>query len=347
MAMIKHSLIILSAMILCGISFVSCSNDDDDDYLGNWVEMGDVGKVPRTEAVCFTIENTAYVGTGYYLDEEIRLKDFWSYSAESGYWKQIASLPGVARNGAVAFSSSTKGYVGTGYDGENKLKDFYEYDPSNNTWTQKNDFAGEGRYGATAFYVNGKGFIGTGYGDVEVDSDETIPNNLSDFWSYDIATDSWEQVSSFNGSKRRNAMSFVLNDVAYVLSGYDNEYLDDMYKYDAVNDQWTELAHISDYEDDSYDDDYTIARYSAVTFVAGGKGYVTTGIQGGNSIETWEYEPSTDRWEQKTDFEGTSRYGAVAFTINDIGYVATGGNGNYSLDDVWQFNPFEEYESKD
>ena len=345
--MLKQSLIILSALFITSISFVGCSNDDDDDYLGNWVEMGDFGGVPRTEAVCFTIENTAYVGTGYYTEEEIRLKDFWSYNTDNGYWKQVAELPGVSRNGAVAFSSSTKGYVGTGYDGDEKLNDFYEYDPSSNTWTQKNDFPGAARYAATAFYVSGKGYLGTGYGDIEITDGDIASSNLIDFWSYDIDSDTWQEIATIDGSKRRDAMSFVLNGEAYLLSGYDNEYLDDMYKYDPQEDKWTELAHISDYEDDSYDDDYTINRASAVTFVAGGKAYVSTGVRGSNTIETWEYESSTDRWEQKTDFEGTSRSGAVAFTINNVGYVATGGNGSYSFDDVWKFEPFDEYEDKD
>ncbi|MGQ1786663.1 MULTISPECIES: Kelch repeat-containing protein [unclassified Saccharicrinis] len=343
--MIKHSLFILSAIFITSISFVSCSNDDDD-YLGNWVEMGDFGGVPRTEAVCFTIENTAYIGTGYYTEEEIRLKDFWSYNTDNGYWKQIAELPGVGRNGAIAFSSSTKGYVGTGYDGDDKLKDFYEYNPTTNTWTQKNDFGGDARYGATAFYINGKGHVGTGYCDIEVNSEEISATN-KDFWSYDIEADTWQEIATFNGSKRRDAMSFVINGEAYVLGGYDNEYLDDMYKYNSQENNWTELGHISDYEDDSYDDDYTIDRYSGVTFVMDGKAYVTTGIRGGNNVETWEYEPSTDRWEEKTDFEGTSRNGAVAFTINNEGYVATGGNGSYSFDDVWKLSPDDEYESKD
>ena len=335
--MIKHSLIILSALVILSISFVGCS-DDDDDYDGNWVQESDFDGLPRTEAVCFTIDNKAYIGTGYDIENKDRLIDFWVYDAEKDYWKQVSEFPGVARNGAVAFSSSTKGYVGTGYDGDEKLNDFYEYDPSSNTWTQKSSFPGTARYGATAFYVDGKGYLGTGYDD----------NYLKDFWCYDIDGDSWSQITSMGGSKRRDAMNFVLNGVAYVLSGLNNgSYLDDIYKYDTTNDVWTELGHISDYEDDSYDDDYTVARYKGASFVMGGKAYVTTGIQGTNSLETWEYNDANDRWTQKTDFEGSSRSGALGFTINDVGYIATGGNGSSSFDDVWKFEPFEEYESKD
>ena len=312
--MIKQSLIILSALLITNLSFVGCSSDDDD-FLGNWVQMADFDGIQRTEAVCFTINNKAYIGTGYDIDNEERLTDFWVYDADKDYWKQIASFPGKARNGAIAFSSSTKGYVGTGYDGDSKLKDFYEYDPVLDTWTKKNDFPGTARYGATAFYVDGKGYLGTGYDD----------NYLKDFWSYDIDSDTWTQVTSIGGSKRRDAMNFILNGEAYVLSGLSNgAYLDDIYKYDTENDVWIELARISNYEDESYDDDYTIARYKGATFVMDGKAYVATGIQGNNSLETWEYNASNDRWTQKTDFEGTSRSGAVGFTLNNEGYIATG-----------------------
>ncbi|TLX74679.1 galactose oxidase [Labilibacter sediminis] len=336
--MIKQSILITIFLLSFSALFISCSDDDDEDFLGNWISKSDFDGIPRTEAICFTINNKAYIGTGYDIDNKKRLKDFWVYDSNKDYWTQIADLPGVERNGAISFASSTKGYCGTGYDGDNKLKDFYEYDPTSNTWTTKGDFGGTARYGAVSFYTNGKGYVGTGYDD----------NYLKDFWEYDVDMDLWTQKASVGGSKRRDAMSFVLNGEAYVFSGLDNgAYLDDLYKYDAIDDRWLELNRISDYSDDSYDDDYTVPRYKGCTFTMNGKAYVTTGIQSSNSAETWEYNASTDRWVQKTDFEGAPRSGAVGFTIEDQGYVATGGNGGYSFDDVWIFNPTQEYESKD
>ncbi len=335
--MINHISKLFSMLIILSLVITGCNNDDDD-FIGNWIQMADFDGIPRTEAICFTIGDRAYIGTGFDIDNKERLTDFWVYDSSKDFWTQIADLPGIGRNGAIAFSSSTRGYCGTGYDGDNKLKDFYEYDPEQNIWTQKNDFAGSARYGATAFYVDGNGYIGTGYDD----------NHLKDFWKYDITSDSWMQVTSIGGSKRRDAMNFVLNGEAYVLSGLSNGvYLHDMFKYDTENDSWIELGHLKDYEDDSYDDDYTVHRYKGATFVMDGKAYVTTGIQGNISTETWEYEPSTDRWEQKTDFEGSARSGAVGFTLNNRGYIATGGNGSYSFDDVWTINPEEEYEDRD
>ncbi|WP_282035702.1 Kelch repeat-containing protein [Saccharicrinis aurantiacus] len=337
--MMRYSLIITAVLVTFGFVFVSCS-DDDEDYLGNWIELSTFEGTPRTEAVCFTINDDAYIGTGYDIENKDRLNDFFVYDANKDSWTQIADFPGVARNGAVAFASDKKGYCGTGYDGSDKLQDFYEYDPEANVWTQKADFAGTARYGAIAFYANGKGYVGTGY-----DSGNVA---VRDFYQYDSESDVWEKKASVKGTSRRDAMCFVINNEGYVLSGLSNGgYLDDFYKYDADSDEWTALNRLSDYTDDSFDDDYTMARYKGSTFVMGGLAYLTAGIQSSNSVETWEYNPSSDRWTQKTDFEGAGRNGAVGFTVNGQGYIATGGNGSYSFNDLYIFKPYDEYDSAD
>ncbi|MBO9659163.1 MAG: hypothetical protein J7527_10100, partial [Chitinophagaceae bacterium] len=74
-------------------------------------------------------------------------------------------------------------------------------------------------------------------------------------------------------------------------------------------DEWTEKTKIYNYSDDTYDDDWgTIARSNAVTFVIGNYVYLATGENNSsNNATTWQYDPLTDRWTEKTGFEGTSR----------------------------------------
>lgn len=340
--MIKHSILLLSTLFVCSSLFFSCSDDDDDD-VGNWIEKSEV-KGLRRGAVCFVINDKVYMGTGYNRGDDKYLNDFYVFDKPRDTWDTIRSFPGDARAYAIAFASSTKGYVGTGYnDNTNQtFKDFYEYDPSNDTWTKKADFKGVARKGAIAFYVDGKGYVGTG----SDDDDETV----RDLYSYDIDLDEWTAQASVPGKSRVYAMSFVLNGEAYVLSGLSSgSYLDDFYKYNTSSDTWTELNRLSDFDDDhSFDDDYTsIARYKGCTFVMDGLAYVTTGSIGNINNDTWEYDASTDRWDQKTSFEGPGREGALGFTINGQGYVATGGYGGYSYKDMYLFHPNEEYESKD
>lgn len=337
--MLKQSILFITAILVSGILFTGCSKDDNEDFIGNWVRENVFGDVPRTDAVSFTINGVAYIGTGLDIENDERLTDFWKYDATRETWEEVASLPAVGRNSAIAFGSDTKGYVGLGYDGDNALSDFWAYDPSTNTWEQKADFAGGKRYAAIGFFVDGKGYAGTGY---------DTQRKFNDFYSYDPATNSWEAKAVVPGDdKRRDAMSFVLNGEGYVIGGIGNSFLDNLCKYNPASDTWTKLNDIADNSTESFDDDYeTIVRSNGVAFVLNGKAYVTTG-NATSSNDTWEYDPAADRWKQKTDFQGVARTGAVAFTVNNKAFVAFGGTTNYSLDDVWSFNPDEEHNSRD
>lgn len=333
--------ILLSTLLV----FTACDDDDDDELLGNWVELGAFEGIPRTDAVVFVIGEYAYVGTGYNGEEDERLRDFWRYDAANDSWREVASLPAEApaRNGAVAFSANGKGYVGTGYDGENKLKDFWEFDPAqgdSGKWIQASDFPGTARYSAIAFSIDDKGYVGTGYDG----------NRLKDFYRFDVSTGNWVQIMSIGGSKRRDAAVFVLEGKAYVFTGVDNSnYVTDAWVYDPETDNWTEKREITSNtnDDESYDDEYSLKGSNIAAFTMNGCGYLTTGGAGYAGNSTWEYNPITDFWEEKTNFEGSSRSDAVAFTINNKPYVTTGNSSGYYFDDVWTFYPDEEQNDYD
>lgn len=331
----------LSIFTLLMALLAACSSgSDDEELMGNWVELGSFEGVPRSDAVSFVIGDYAYLGTGYDGVEDERLQDFWRYDAEKDFWTQVAPFEGKARNGAVAFSAGGKGYVTTGYDGKDKLNDNWEYDAITNSWTQKADFPGTARYGAIAFSLNNQGFVGTGYDG----------NMLKDFWAYSPTTNSWEQKTSIGGKKRRDAVAFVIDDKAYVCTGSDNgQYLEDLWMYEATGDVWTAKRSIgqNDNEDESYDDEYQIVGINGVAFAMNGLGYLTTGGSGAPGRLTWEYNPDSDVWEQRSDFEGSPRYSAVAFVINNKPFVATGNSSGYYFDDVWTFNPNEEQDDND
>lgn len=323
-------------ILILPLFITSCDDDDDEDLVGNWVELSDFEGVPRSDAISFTIGEMAYVGLGY--DGDDRLSDVWSYDPDKDTWREIAEFPGNARNGAVAFGIGTKGYVGTGYDGTDKLNDFWEYDPDTDTWTQKADFPGSERYGAIGISANGKGYIGTGYDG----------NYLKDWWEYDPDSDSWTQKVSVGGSKRRDAFAFVINDQVYVCGGVDNGvYEEDFWVYDPLNDEWTGLRDIDDTSDDDYDDEYDITRTNAVAFAASGKAWIVSGGQGTIGSTTWEYDPVNDLWEEKTSLEGSARMDAVGFVLNETCYIATGRSSSYYFDDLWKFEPDEEEDDTD
>ncbi|WP_019541056.1 Kelch repeat-containing protein [Proteiniphilum acetatigenes] len=338
----RFKLLIVLSFGLCSLfGFLSCS-DEDSDLVGNWIKRSDFGGPIRAFASSFVIGRKAYV-VGGYTTKKRRLNDIWEYNIDQGYWTQKADFPGTARNAAFAFASEDKGYYGTGTDATNNYGDFWEFDPDNNQWTQKADFPGGARYGVTAFYLNGTGYAGTGLG----------TNYYMDFYKYDPATDTWETGVSIQGSKRANATSFIIDNKAYVVGGLNSSgYPTDFWMFDPDTQTWEQKAQIGDKTDDDFDDDYTtITRLNTVSFVINGLGYLATGETGGLNSYTWEYNPITDRWTERTSFEGTARTGAVGFSIDNRGFVLTGTGSTSStdlyFDDMWEFKPRDEYNEYD
>jgi len=128
---------------------------------------------------------------------------------------------------------------------------------------------------------------------------------------------------------RSQVISMIIGDTAYIGTGTDGvNYLKDLWKYDAINNNWTQRANLPG-----------DGRAGAVAFSVGRKGYIGTGYNSaGKMKDFWEYNPAVNQWTRKTDFLGTARYGAAAFALNDRGYITTGFDGN-DLSDFFEYNP--------
>ncbi|MBK6484808.1 MAG: T9SS type A sorting domain-containing protein [Chitinophagaceae bacterium] len=94
-----------------------------------------------------------------------------------------------------------------------------------------------------------------------------------------------------------------------------------------AQDTWTQVANFGG-----------TARYGAVGFSIGSKGYIGTGYDTGYKNDFWQYDPATDSWTQKADFGGSARYFAVGFSIDSKGYIGTGDDGSYTKD-FWEYDP--------
>jgi N-acetylneuraminic acid mutarotase len=329
--------------ILVGLLAACSKSDSTDDETGNWVEVSEMAGKPRSEAVAFAINDTAYIGTGF--DGEKYLRDFWKYNPANG-WSQVADLPAEAavRASAAAMVIDGKAYVGTGFDGLNRLSDFWAYSPVTGGWEPKAPLVGPNpaislaRRDAVAFVVKGKGYIATGHDG----------GALKDVWEYNPASDQWGPKQSFGGSKRSEAVAFVIGDRAFIATGTNNgELKSDFYEYDAAADNWIKKRDIANLSDEDYDNDYDVVRSNAVAFVMNNKAYVATGSKGGLSSHTWEYDPLVDVWAKKRDFEGVARNGACAFTLGGKGYVLAGRTSSLPLDDIYRFEPDAEYNEND
>lgn len=318
-------------VILSGMFLLSCSSDEDVEDLGNWIDRSVFDGSPRSGAASFVIDNMGYMGVGY--DGDDYLNSFWAYDIEGDYWSQKADFPGVPRNAAVGFDIEGKGYIGSGYDGVDELSDFYSYDPTTNSWTQIDSLPGIKRRSAVAFSANGFGYFGTGY-DGE--------NDRKDFWKYDPSTDTWTELEGFGGDKRRAATTFTVNGTVYMGTGVSNGvYLDDFWAFDPDTEDWTKKTDLDE------EDEYTITRSNAVGFELNGYGYIACGERSGATISVWEYDASSDTWESKTSFEGSTRQDAIVFSNSTRAFVGMGRNGTLYLDDLDEFLPFEEYDDED
>lgn len=342
---------LLSLALVSSIFLTSCSSDDDGDEFGNWVEMSSFNGTSRSGSVSFTIGDKGYVVGG--LDDDDYLNETWEYDVTGNFWveknlienvdkEMVPQFPGVERSLAVGFTINGKGYYGTGFDGTNRLKDFYEYDPATDAWTQIADFPGTARYNAVGFSVGNYGYVGTGYDGSE----------QKDFYRYNPSTDSWEEYNGFSGEKRQQAYTFKIDDVVYLGGGIRNgAYEEDFYSFDGTS--FTQLEDLDDDDDDSDDFEILVANGSA--FSINGKGYLATGLSGAVTTNAWEYDPTTDTWDELPAFEGSSRQGAPAFTFtsgvesyegDDRAFVLLGRTSNFYFDDVWEFKP-EELENED
>jgi N-acetylneuraminic acid mutarotase len=82
------------------------------------------------------------------------------------------------------------------------------------------------------------------------------------------------------------------------------------------------------------------ARYYAVGFSTGGKGYIGTGEDsyGNEFSDFWEYDTTANAWTQKANFGGGTRIRAVGFSIGGKGYIGTGGSYGIRKNDFWEYD---------
>jgi hypothetical protein len=194
-------------------------------------------------------------------------------------------------------------------------------------WLQRGNAPGGqfGRYYATGFQLGDTGYMGMGLG-LEFDAS-------ADFWKYDYFTDTWKRIADFAGGARTHAISFVLNDTAYVGGGYQNSNMvlaTDFWRYNAGSDDWTRVADIPSKH-----------NAGAATFVIDNKAYMFTEESDSNF---WIYNPQTNIWTKKDDFNPHdfdpyfSGYCDIGFQMNNKGYILTNDNSTYP-DQLWEYDP--------
>jgi N-acetylneuraminic acid mutarotase len=255
------------------------------------------------------------------------------FAQTQNFWTKKSDFSGLKRERAVAFSINNKGYIATGIDTADVLKkDLWEYDPTFDTWTQKSDLPSHPRRNAIAFTVNNLAYVGTGMDSAQASNG----NTLSDFWSYNPASNNWLQKADFPGSSGTGlyfATGFSANSKGFVCGGKrgPNDYTAEIWAYDPSNDTWTQGTDFPGG-----------VRYQLCSFSVDDLGYVGLGIdQDVYRKDIWQYNPVTDEWTEKNDFLGGERGAVTTFTMGQRGFVCLGNDGGLK-GDLWEYNPFED-----
>ncbi len=316
-----------------GQSVVSASK-----FTMNWSQISHFKGNGLTGAIAFGIGNKGYVGTGKNSDS------FWQFDAESEIWKQLSSIGGGGKENAVAFTIGNKGYICLGYSQNGYENRLWEYDPATDSWLQKADFPGPPRDRAVAFTLQDKAYVGSGYSTTGTDTKSIDSIYYNDFWKYNAEQDMWSRIADLPAPPRADAFAFSVQNRGFVGGGIDEneELISDFWEYIPANDHWVKKSNYNG-----------IAARNCTAFSLSDKGYVTSGLfsvsinrvpHWRSTREVWEYDPITDAWISKIDFQGLPRNNAIAFVIDDHAYIGTGeifyppATIDY-FDDFWQYYP--------
>ena len=257
----------------------------------------------------------------------------------SGKWLRTGNFINPGRSYAVTFTIVKDIYLSTGCTDTGYLNDLWVRDSKTWAWTQMASIGVEGgekalpRGYAVGFSLQNAGYVGLGY--------TADTPYLRDFWRFDPASNRWTKLNDFGGTARYGAVAFVVNNKAYVGTGYDGEdYLKDFWQYDPAADSWEQVGSFNGSK-----------RRGAMTFTIGPAAYVVGGENNGQGIDDfWAFDGLTETWIRKRtisdaspneyddDYEIVRRYGA-AFVLDGKAYISCGDLNNILRNDTWEYDP--------
>ncbi|MDB5274603.1 MAG: type sorting protein [Chitinophagaceae bacterium] len=253
--------------------------------------------------------------------------------AVGGSWKQKANFLGAPRDYATSFSINNIGYVFGGQlfdELPTKEKDLWQYDPTTNAWTQKASLpaAAGARSKAFSFVIGTNAYVGGG----QSSNNSTY---FKDFWQYNPSTNAWVQKADFLGGDIAASSAFSIGNNGYVTSGIleNGTLTSKIWKWNGT--AWSLITVTGSKPS---------ARYNAIGFSLGTKGYLCAGNNIANELnDLWEFNPATSAWTQKSNIPGLTRESAVASTTSTNAYVGLGahfdGTNSNSLNDFYAYDP--------
>jgi N-acetylneuraminic acid mutarotase len=222
-------------------------------------------------------------------------------------WINRSPLPDIhGRQNDLTFSHGGLAFMGLGYD-----NNLWCYNSSTNTWISKTPFPGDYRTGGFGFCIGTKIFFGGG-------------NSASDFWEYDIETNSWNAMDHLPMTTL-NGVGFSIGSKGYLISGKE------FWEYDPLTTEWVQK-----------DDFPGTSRNQVTALTINNKAYLAFGKDEtyGGLPDLWEFDPAENSWTKKADCP-VPRFSAFGFSINNKGYFGGGYREWYGSDlsDFYEYDP--------
>jgi hypothetical protein len=143
---------------------------------------------------------------------------------------------------------------------------------------------------------------------------------------YNPLTNIWTSLANYAGPPVYTAVSFSIDSLGYIATGYPLS--KKVYQYDPISNNWQQMSDFSG-----------SARQSATSFVINDTAYLVTGyISSSPTNELWRYNKVGDTWTQLQSMPSSDRYGAASLSLNGIGIVVTGGSGSTYYSDCFGYN---------
>ena len=295
----------------------------------SWTQMTSPSGNGRHHPITVANDQYGYVLAGQAGFAALDLDDVHRYDPVSDSWETMGAFPGGGRGYGYGVCEGDDAFVGFGSNAIGFPTDFWHLDMATGAWTEMASFPGDGRNHPAMVLTAGHVFVGLGSND---------NGNLGDWWAYDIAADSWSIRAPFTWGDRHHPFYFGIDGIAYVGFGHgDSENGDltiykDFHAYDPATDSWTQL---NDFPGE--------ARVAGTQFAADGKGYVLSGDGDNHGPldygEFWEYDPTTDAWNELDPHPGGARWAPGSFVLGCHAYLTGGleGSGDTYHHDLWRY----------
>jgi N-acetylneuraminic acid mutarotase len=197
------------------------------------------------------------------------------------------------------------------------------------SWVQVDSMNGPGKSVTTSFVVADTAYVVGGTTEIEF---------TRKMYSFNYSQNDWDDELSWGGEtgggqNRGNAISFVIENIAYVGLGQGNtvDFYNDMWKYDPATATWTQMADFAGE-----------ARRAASAFSLDGFGYIGLGQSiTGLKNDFWKLNTTTNTWVQIGDFDGQARKNAACIQMGSQIFVGTG-EGSVDLADFWEYQPWSD-----